>query len=235
MFDPSVLAHIDKQIQSATTEWQHKINAAAAAIDWDAFRESVRDASERLAALGWTLPMQLSPMDIIELAGAPIEEAEAVLVAFYTEDEFKALRRVRQEILARPALSDWKTLLDECFEVFEAGKHLVTVPALISTIEGVVARAANSSRKQSVSSKFLASICADKAKASASPSSIEALMWRSLQIFIEKLFQHAPFDKSRPPVINRHWILHGRDSSDWTIVDSLRLFCALETVDSLLE
>ncbi len=51
------------------------------------------------------------------------------------------------------------------------------------------------------------------------------------------LFQFAPFDGDKPVFINRHWILHGRDndSASWTVADALRLFNALQTVDSLLE
>lgn len=37
------------------------------------------------------------------------------------------------------------------------------------------------------------------------------------------------------PFINRHWILHGRDSATGTVADALSLFNALQTIDSLLE
>jgi hypothetical protein len=236
MFDPRIVVHIDKQIQAMADEWRRAIDQfqrTMAAIDWDGFLARVGKASEQLADLGWTLPMGLSPPEVIDLAGVPIDKVDAFLVAHYTAQDFAALRRVRSELLPRPSLSAWRGLLKECFEVFENGKHLVTVPALISTIEGVVACAGNSLHKQNVSRKFLAAICADKAKAS--PRGIKALMWHSLEIFVEKVFQDAPFDKSRPAIINRHWILHGRDSPDWTVADSLRLFCALETIHSLLE
>jgi hypothetical protein len=43
------------------------------------------------------------------------------------------------------------------------------------------------------------------------------------------VFASAPFDACRPDVLNRHWILHGRDVASWRQVDSLRLFVAVDT------
>jgi hypothetical protein len=230
VFDPKAFIQMEGIIQAMAEEWQRTI----AAIDWDGFVRDIRGASEQLAQFGWTLPMQLTPGEVIGLAREPIDKIDAFFVEYYTAEDFVALRRARSELLARPGLSAWWGLLKECFEAFESGKHLVTVPALICTIEGVVASAGNSLHKQNVSRKFLVGVCANKAKGS-SGGDIRAFMWHSLEIFIEKLFQDAPFDKSRPAIINRHWILHGRDLADWTKADSLRLFCALETIDSLLE
>jgi len=230
MFDPKTVTQMEGIIQAKAEEWQRTI----AAIDWDSFVIDNRKACEQLAQFGWTLPMQLTSGEVIDLAREPIDKTDAFFVNHYTAEDFAALRRVRRELLSRPGLSAWWSLLDECFEVFESGKHLITVPALISTIEGVVSYAGNSLHKQNVSGKFLVGICANKAKAS-SGGGIHALMWRSLEIFVENLFRNAPFDKNRPITINRHWILHGRDKANWTAADSLRLFSALETIDSLLE
>jgi hypothetical protein len=233
MFDPKAVIQMEGLIQAMASKWQRNF-ARIAAIDWDGFVSDTRAASEQLARSGWTLPMQLTVADVMDLAGEPIDKVDAFFVDHYTAGNFAALRRARRELLSRPGLSTWWQLLDECFEVFESGKHLITVPALISTIEGVVSYAGNSLHKQNVSRKFLVGVCANKAKGLPG-GGIHALMWRSLEIFIEKLFQDAPFDKSRPIAINRHWILHGRDSANSTVADSLRLFSALETIDSLLE
>lgn len=230
MLDPKAVVQMEGLIQAMAGRWQR----AFAAIDWRGFVIDNWRACEQLAHCGWTVPMQLTPGEVIGLAQEPIDKVDAFFVNHYTAEKFAALRRVRRELLSRPGLSSWWSLVDECFEVFESGKHLITVPALISTIEGVVSYAGNSLHEQKVSRKFLVGVCANKAKAS-SGGDIHALMWRSLEIFIENLFQNAPFDEGRPITINRHWILHGRDKANWTAADSLRLFSALETIDSLLE
>jgi hypothetical protein len=140
MFDPKAVIQMEGLIEAMAGEWRRTI-AAIAAIDWGSFVIDTREACEQLAQFGWTLPMQLTPADVIDLAREPIDKVDAFFVDRYTAGDFAALRRARRELLSRPGLSTWWQLLDECFEVFESGKHLITVPALISTIEGVVSYA----------------------------------------------------------------------------------------------
>lgn len=59
--------------------------------------------------------------------------------------------------------------------------------------------------------------------------------------FLNKIFEFGNFDNNptRLPMINRDWVLHGRDyPSNWKQVDALRLLSALHTIielDFLLE
>jgi hypothetical protein len=194
-------------------------------------KQSVKDGVSTMAARGWTVQMSLTLGDLEELANQTPEETDEFFVAFYTEDNFAALRKVRDELTGRPKLVQWKALLEECFDSFESGRHRITVPSLLSIIEGVVASAGQALTTQRVR---LVEICAENSRKS-SDNSITSEMWNSMALFLEKLFQYAPFDGDRPALINRHWILHGRDSATWTVADALRLFNALQTVDSLLE
>lgn len=192
--------------------------------------DSVRKGFRTMASRGWTIQMSLTPRDLEELANQTPAEADEFFVAFYTDDNFAALRGVREELTRRPALAQWRALLEECFESFESGRHLIVIPALLSIIEGVIASAGQGLTSQRVR---LFHVCAENAKKSTT-NFMTAEMWTSMALFLEKLFQPAPFDGSKPVFINRHWILHGRDSASWTVADALRLFNALQTVDSLL-
>lgn len=193
--------------------------------------QSVRDGVRTMAARGWTVQMSLTLGDLEELASKSPEESDELFVSFYTEDNFAEFRKVRDELTGRPKLVQWKALLEECFDSFESGRHRIAIPSLLSIIEGVVASAGQALTSQRVR---LVEICAENSRKS-SDNSITSEMWNSMALFLEKLFQYAPFDGGRPALINRHWILHGRDSATWTVADSLRLFNALQTVDSLLE
>jgi hypothetical protein len=192
--------------------------------------EKTRVASEHLAMLGWTLPMRLGPADLVNLAGQSAEDVDLFFVEFYTDNEFAELRLLRKELGKCKSLEQWKVLLEQCFASFESQNHLITVPALLTILDGIVFKASNSAPTWRVDP---VKICA--AKATAADNGIKTWMWRSLELFFGKLFESAPFDQSRPTLINRHWILHGRDAANWTSADSLRLFNALQTVDSLLE
>lgn len=109
--------------------------------------------------------------------------------------------------------------------------YLIAIPALLSIIEGVVALAGCALTERKV---HLVAICASNSEKSG-PNLIQAEMWTSMALFMEKLFQQAPFEDATPTFMNRHWILHGRDSAPWSRAEALRLFNALQTVDSRLE
>jgi hypothetical protein len=172
--------------------------------------------------------MSLTYRDIDDLFKYSVEETDTFFETYNTEDHFKELRKVRDELSTRPALAKWRALLNECFESFESGRHLITIPALLSVLDGIVSSASASNRNRQP-----VKVCYEKSKEPNGP--MWEMMWISLGAFVENLFQFAPFDEDRPATINRHWILHGRDVTAWTRADALRLFNALQTINSLLE
>ena len=50
--------------------------------------------------------------------------------------------------------------------------------------------------------------------------------WESLNCFVESLYGRVEFAGAEPRTLNRHWILHGRSSAEWTQADCLRLLQA---------
>ena len=53
--------------------------------------------------------------------------------------------------------------------------------------------------------------------------------------FLDHLFKPSDFEATRPTIINRHWILHGRSATDWTVADALKLVNALATLHWLFK
>lgn len=194
-------------------------------------QESIKKAIRTLALRGWTIQMSLTARDFDDLAQGTPEQTDEFFVAFYTGEQFTELRKVREDLARRPRLVRWHALLVECFDSFENGRHLITIPALLSIIEGAIASAGGVVTARRA---HLIEACAKEVEKVGS-NSIRAEMWNSMKLFVEKLFEPAPFDGTRPAFINRHWILHGRDGASWTVADALRLFNALQTVDSLIE
>jgi hypothetical protein len=223
-------AQMSRIIISAFDHLIPDLSAAFHNVDIPKALEKAGMASEHLARLGWTLPMSLGPRDLVELSEKSADDVDCFFVDFYTENNGEELRLLRKELATRLSLGQWKQLLEQCFESLEAKRHIITVPALLSVLDGVVAKAGNKSLSWRMDPKR---ICADKAAAAG--ESVERWMWRSLELFLEKLFQPAEFSGTRPTLINRNWILHGRDAAEWAIADSLRLFNALQTIDSLVE
>jgi hypothetical protein len=127
-------------------------------------------------------------------------------------------------------LKTWRTLLAQCFENYEAGKHQICIPALLSILEGVLALP-----EKEYFIKPQERIDFFKNKVASSSGSTAELLWKTLDTFFAMLYAKSDFNTgSRPTSINRHWILHGRDEPDaWRPADALRLMHALSTVSAL--
>lgn len=220
------------KISEEMARYQKELVASIALPDFSGvdLQESIKQGIRTLALRGWTIQMSLTARDLEELASQTPEEADEFFVAFYTDEQFTELRKVREEMSRRPRLAQWHALLEECFDSFENGRHLITIPALLSIIDGVIASAG---AVVTARRTHLIEACVKEAE-KVGGNSIRAEMWNSMKLFVERLFEPVPFDGARPTLINRHWILHGRDGASWTVADALRLFNALQTVDSLL-
>jgi hypothetical protein len=204
----------------------HEISERAAEV----MREC-EDGAERLAKSGWTLPVQMSPRQMVELLKRKTEdELDQDFIAFYHEDG--ELHRLKPTLLQSARLKTWNSLLEQCFENYEAGKYLICIPALLSVLEGAIA---SSEGAQFVRAQQRIDFFRNKVEVS-SAGSLKELMWKTLDVFIARLYEPSDFRGSRPLRLNRHWILHGRDlPSDWTTADALRLFHALATVSTLCD
>ena len=62
-----------------------------------------------------------------------------------------------------------------------------------------------------------------------SNSQIVKLALVSIDSFVKEVFRSISFKDKRPSIINRNWILHGRDIPEWKRVDCIRLFQAIDT------
>jgi hypothetical protein len=196
-------------------------------IDWDTVQAQMLRSTEQLARLGWTLPMNFTPAELVELAnGNTDHEIEKYMVDYFIADNGKYFLGLRGRVLSRGNLIRWRVLLDQCFEAYNRGHYLVIIPALLSVIEGCVAEAAGKIKSSEVASNKFAS---DLEKGSTA-GSMRFLVWRSVRMVLDKLFASSNFGGPNPRELNRHWILHGRDHTQWTRTDALRLFNLLDTI-----
>lgn len=183
---------------------------------------------DRLADLGWTITMDMDPFVLARLADDAVSDAELeqTFSSLYTEDDFRQLRAIERELLEAQPLAPCRALISEAFEAYYRGLHQIPVPALMATIEGVIAREAGKLNTRVTAVRKLAA----DLEARAPRQSVEALMWRSVRRWIDNMYADSNFSSPQPPQLNRHWILHGRDSGPWSKTDAIRLFVALNTM-----
>lgn len=188
----------------------------------DDLEQQFIDATKKLAGFGWTVPSAIIPREFFEISAS--HDRTTVDARFV--DFHRRAGCVRSSAMSSVRLARWRPLLRQCLDSHGRGDYLICVPALITALEGAIAFpegiafVRGSERRAFFNSKI----------ADCLNDLLTRALWESMDIFVSNLFEQAPFDAVKPLRLNRHWILHGRDTLDWTEADVLRLFQALDTL-----
>jgi len=193
--------------------------------------DKLEQGSEKLGKAGWIIPMDFSFAKILTLIeGYHAEEIDVFFLKHYTADNNKQLNLILSKMLPDKGLMQWRPLLEDCKLAFQHGCYKVTIPCLLSILEGMMAKFINDPR--SIRMTNMIKSC-EKFK-DVEALRIKRLILTSVINFINNVFATSYFDNERPSLINRHWILHGRDETDWKEIDSIRLFLAIDTMRHVL-
>ena len=148
------------------------------------------------------------------------QQIEQYMLDYFTLENGRFFLRLRGYVLGSANLVGWREILEQCFDADDRGHYLVLIPALLSAIEGAVAQNAG---KLKVAEIDVRKFAKDLEQA-AQQGSMDFLVWRSARVVLDKLFSSSDFGGPQPGKLNRHWILHGRDQTQWNQTDALRLF-----------
>lgn len=182
------------------------------------------EKAELLGSLGWTFPVYMSPWRLYAILHLDtVDQIDESFVKFYCESDGKNYAQLRDAILSDERLAPWRSLLKQCFGSYEREEFLIVVPSLLTVLEGVLAKPENAPfvtgpERARFFSEKIAAFPAD---------SVEAHMWRCANTFIKKLFESHGFGGPEPGLLNRHWVLHGRLTPEWSRADCLRLLQAI--------
>jgi len=175
--------------------------------------------------------MSLTPAEIYKILTARSPKAvDAVFVNLYESNNGSFFNRVAKSLASRDVIAKWRPLLEQVFSAYGRRDFLITIPALLIVCEGVLA--SDRGNETNVKKVVADSVQAQKHRG---PDSLTILVWRTVERFINELFKNSDFTGARPNMLNRHWILHGRDSSTWTQADCLRLIQVVDTLSYLRE
>jgi hypothetical protein len=223
-------------------------------INIDSAMTRLQESSTKYAVLlpkvGWVLPMNLNPTEIDEIVGysTNLLKIDNALYNFFIKDNNYELNMIFDDLQNDPNLSQWKTLLIDCIDVFNKKHYIVTIPALISIIEGLIVskgfedsilkyykprKDQNTTNITSISKKIY-----NNCKNKFGKNFIPICVWLSISKFIAQLYSGGEFSDptKKPKNINRQYILHGRISADtWTENDAIRLFVCIHTLASTFD
>lgn len=190
--------------------------------------KNIEIASDVLADAGWTLHMLHFTPELLHVVGTHSrEELDAYFYNYYSKNNNEILIVVFRQIQENSNIAQWKNLIDECINAYQNNYKLIMIPCLISIIEGLISKVLNNPQSTKIMKP-----CNDIAK---EKDGVDKLVWLSIYKFIKRLFDNHDFGDMRPVVINRNWILHGRDETNWEQVDAIRLFVAIHTLVFAIE
>ncbi|HEF1906173.1 hypothetical protein [Bacillus thuringiensis] len=213
-------------------------------IDWEDFERKEKESTENLGRRGWTLPMSMTPGETIGVSEIEDQdELDSTFLEFYSNK--KEFQFIKTNILEHELTKEWRELLIQCFNSYEQGNYLITIPNLFIIIENISHILIspryqkyinpNKNRKPPLRDQY------KKVKKEIESDRTYIICYISVAEYLNCVFKSGNFDKrpARLPIINRDWVLHGRDyPCNWKQVDALRLFNALSTIielDFLLE
>ncbi|PGV79306.1 hypothetical protein [Bacillus cereus] len=213
-------------------------------IDWEEFERKEKKSAESLGRRGWTLPMNMTPGETIGISDIEgQDELDSAFLSFYSKEE--EFQFIKTQILEHELTKEWGVLLTQCFESYENGNYLIVIPNLFIIIENISHILIspryqkylnpNQKRKPPLRDQY------KKVKKEVETDRTYIICYISVAEYLNCVFKSGNFDKrpARLPIINRDWVLHGRDyPCNWKQVDALRLFNALSTIielDFLLE
>lgn len=217
------LAEIQSSFQKSITEMLQQVAESVKQTD-----EVVRLSTIRLSELGWTVPHWLDIHQVAELGTSTAEEVDRRFEEIYLSGPTPQLDRAIEELSSSLHLEKWHPLLIQTFSAIKRNEFLVAIPALISILEGFVAQIAVQSKPSLIRETNAHQLAKELIPKDA--NNITYVLRNSTAAFIVKLYQHSDFSGAPPAFINRHWILHGRASSDWKPVDAIRLVNAMGTL-----
>jgi hypothetical protein len=185
--------------------------------------------SETLGDLGWAFPLDMQPRDYVTIAeeSTSYEKANSAFLRYYTDNDGRAYKHLIDVLINDPGLRKCKELLIEVKESYDDGRYRLCVAGLLPVLDHIAQNAWDA--PLSTHSNAHKSLVR---KIGVMPDSFTDHFWRSVKAFVDRVF--AGVGKSKPPTLNRHWILHGRGISDGSQVDCLRLLQAIRTLEQLL-
>ncbi len=197
-------------------------------IDFERIEKITNDNS----TLGWTLTREISTFEYLDddLLDLSLKEKDKYFYHYYSKSDWENYHLMKESLL-ESVDPKWQDLMVDCFDSFEQGKYKMVIPLLFSIVEGESAKIFGTHKVGGPLVTFM------KKQVSSDQDKFTQIAIYSLTRFMKKqLFIYHEFDKYRKPVVNRNWVLHGRDDpKHWKKVDALRLLNVLSTLQLVKE
>ncbi|RJX41041.1 hypothetical protein D3P09_03245 [Paenibacillus pinisoli] len=198
-------------------------------LNWEGFSEEFAEECRNNAKYGWCLSSEMGVAEYREIARSKDsqEVKDEKFVSMFEEEEF-ALYKAEKEFIISKSSEEWKILYEDCFNAFENELHRLAIPSLIMGIEHELFVISNSDM---YGMRLIRKVKSDFEEGNSDSTLTYALNAPVFSVLENSLFKTIPFESERPTIINRNWVLHGRDDpTSWSKIEIYKLMTIISAI-----
>lgn len=180
---------------------------------------------------GWCMSSNISISAYKRIADSEggQEEKDRQFVMEFEADNFDLYEAEKNQIIMT-AHQEWRTFYEECFYLIDNQKYQAAVPSLMSAVEYELSFEGTNDVGKPLINSFKSSLERDEDRTSV----LYAISTSVISLLNNKIFKFRDFNRRRPPIINRNWVMHGRDTpSLWGKQDTYKLIALISALRML--
>lgn len=185
------------------------------------------------AKYGWCMSahMTISGYRKIAKEADSQEIRDKLFINEFEEDDYDLYKRERSYIISS-AQEGWQDFYEECFYLIDNQKYKAVVPSLVSAIEHELCY----EQTNDIGKRLIRRVQSTLVANGDSDSFVYAISTSVLNLLCNIVFEYREFNEDRLPLINRNWVLHGRDTpSFWNKEDVYKLITMISALRMLNE
>ncbi|OMD64654.1 hypothetical protein BSK62_16930 [Paenibacillus odorifer] len=203
-------------------------------IDWDVYFDDLKEECLSNTKYGWCLSAEMPVGAYRSIARSEDnqEKRDQLFVQGFEHDDFYLYKK-EKEYITSTSTKGWKKFYEECFYSIENSNYKVVVPSLVSAIEYELSDGLN---VNSIGKKLIKEIQDSINENNELESFSYTIGFSVIALLENSIFQSHAFNKDRASLINRNWVLHGRDNpSFWGKTDVYKLITIISALKMIKE
>ncbi|URJ36588.3 hypothetical protein MF625_001006 [Paenibacillus polymyxa] len=215
--------------QKALEEFRETIKSHV--LNPDSFIDNINKACQDNTKFGWCISAHMTISSYRKIASNEHnqEEKDRVFISEFESNNFELYEQEKKSIILS-AQEGWRTFYKECFYLIDNQKYQAVIPSLMSAIEHEL----TSGQTRDYGKKLIERLKTSLKNEGDPTSLLYAVSTSVLTLLDNKIFKSRDFDRSRLPIINRNWVLHGRDTpSLWGKQDVYKLIAIISALRML--
>ncbi|MDM5277159.1 hypothetical protein QUF95_07185 [Paenibacillus silvae] len=195
------------------------------------FYEGIHQACLINTNYGWCLSSNVSISAYRRIASSEDsqEEKDRLFVLEFEADNFDLYIAEKNHIIIT-SNQEWREFYEECFYLIDNGKYQAAIPSLMSAVEHELAFEGTNDIGKPLINRVKSSLEREEDR----NSFLYAISTSVISLLNNRIFKYRDFSRQRLSIINRNWVLHGRDKpSLWKKEDVYKLIALISALRML--